>query len=237
MNFKKPKLKNAILEPFRVNQEIIKFLLTKKVDKDKIKDISNNDINSVLFIPGFMAGDISTHLTRKHIEKHNISAFPSGMSFNHGFRENQIKELINKIEIIKEELDSKNKMVLVGHSLGGVYAKEISKLRPDLIDKIITMGSPLFDKHGSGSSSMVSSLYNFINKESELSEFELSILENYDVLPEVESHSFYSKTDGVVHWETSLYPESENHHNYEFDCSHCGMIFDNKVVNKIIDLI
>ena len=33
-------------------------------------------------------------------------------------------------------------VILVGWSLGGVFAREVAKLRPDLVAKVITMGSP-----------------------------------------------------------------------------------------------
>ena len=34
------------------------------------------------------------------------------------------------------------KVILVGWSLGGVFAREVAKLRPDLVEKVVTLGSP-----------------------------------------------------------------------------------------------
>ena len=33
-------------------------------------------------------------------------------------------------------------MILVGWSLGGVFAREVAKVRPELVEKVITLGSP-----------------------------------------------------------------------------------------------
>ena len=33
-------------------------------------------------------------------------------------------------------------MILVGWSLGGVFAREVAKVRPELVAKVVTMGSP-----------------------------------------------------------------------------------------------
>ena len=34
------------------------------------------------------------------------------------------------------------KVILVGWSLGGVFAREVAKVRPDLVEKVVTLGSP-----------------------------------------------------------------------------------------------
>ncbi len=36
-------------------------------------------------------------------------------------------------------------MILVGWSLGGLIAREVAKVRPDLVAKVVTMGSAVVD--------------------------------------------------------------------------------------------
>jgi triacylglycerol esterase/lipase EstA (alpha/beta hydrolase family) len=41
-----------------------------------------------------------------------------------------------------DQIAAKGKVVLIGWSFGGLYAREVAKLRPHLVDRVITMGTP-----------------------------------------------------------------------------------------------
>ena len=95
-------------------------------------------------------------------------------------------------------------VVLVGWSLGGLFAREVAKRRPDCVAKVVTMGSPF--SH-SPRANNVWRAYHFITGhrvEEPPVDVQLSIK------PPVETVALWSPRDGIVHpraastsWRTS----------------------------------
>ena len=57
------------------------------------------------------------------------------------------------------------KVSLIGHSLGGIYAREIARMQPDVIHQVITLGSPF--GRGHQNASHASRLYQRLNPQSD----------------------------------------------------------------------
>jgi pimeloyl-ACP methyl ester carboxylesterase len=96
---------------------------------------------------------------------------------------------------------------IIGWSLGGIYAREIAKVSPDVVRQVITLGTPF--KGGPGTNADF--LYELLTKD--LSHKDPNVLKRIAEPPPVPFTSIYSKTDGVVDWESSLEkvgPHSEN---------------------------
>jgi len=51
----------------------------------------------------------------------------------------------------------------------------------------------------------------------------------------VPSTSIYSKTDGIVHWQSCMQDEGDMAENVEVRCSHTGMGFDPDVLEIVTD--
>lgn len=95
----------------------------------------------VVLVPGFMAGDASLLLMSRHLRKLGFRSYRSTMHANVGCTREASYALERRIESIAIKRD--RKVTLVGHSLGGLLARGIGARRPDLVEAIITMGSPL----------------------------------------------------------------------------------------------
>ncbi len=98
-------------------------------------------VEPVVLVPGFMAGDSSLLLMSRHLRRLGYRTYRSTMHANVGCTQEASYALERRIEAIA--IRRERKVTVVGHSLGGLLARGIAARRPDLVDGIVTMGSPL----------------------------------------------------------------------------------------------
>ena len=70
---------------------------------------------------------------------HVVYITNSGVPGRHKF-EQQINDIAKRASRLAESTGAR--VSLVGHSLGGMFAREIGRRHPQLIDRVLTMGSP-----------------------------------------------------------------------------------------------
>jgi dienelactone hydrolase len=127
-------------------------------------------------------------------------------------------ELENRIRAISAAHGGA-KVSLIGWSLGGIYAREIAKIAPDVVRQVITLGTPF---KGDPLATNATMLYELLSKDK--SHYNPAIIESIAKCPDVPFTSIYSKTDGVVAWKCSLEVESDFSENIEVPgASHLGL--------------
>ncbi|EED35739.1 pgap1 family protein [Luminiphilus syltensis NOR5-1B] len=109
------------------------------------------------------------------------------------------------------------KITLIGHSLGGVFAREVAREHPERIRQVITLASPIGIQrdHASG----LNAVYARLNREPGQTDESL-----WHLPPPVPTTAVYSRTDGILDWRVSL--QSSGHdqtENVEVYGSHNGM--------------
>jgi triacylglycerol lipase len=98
-------------------------------------------LEPVILVPGFMAGDGSLGLMSRHLRGLGYRTYRSMMHANVGCTQDASDALEQRIETIATKRG--RKVTIVGHSLGGLMARGLAGRRPDLVDGIITLGSPI----------------------------------------------------------------------------------------------
>lgn len=171
----------------------------------------------VLVLPGFMADDSSTILLRGYLSSIGYRVNGWGLGTNRR-RMLDFLPLVTDI-ITKLKGDSDTGVRLVGWSRGGIIAREVARERPDLIDRVITIGSPV--KGGAGASSVS----RWVRQETGLSPEQMSgILRERQRKPiEVPIRAIYSRFDGVVAWRACIDQISPDVEHFEIKGSHMGM--------------
>jgi pimeloyl-ACP methyl ester carboxylesterase len=107
---------------------------------------------------------------------------------------------------------------LVGHSLGGIYARELARELPQCVRQVISLGSPF--GVGRLTASHLSRLFSRLNPPDELP-IDQDILA---IAPPVPTTAIYSHGDGVVNWQTSVQDGGhEQTESIRIIGSHCGM--------------
>ena len=192
----------------------------------------------VMMIPGFMAGDLTLAPLAKFCESLGHKTFFTGIWSNSRCPRETVLYLEGKLEEIHASF---GRVVTIGHSLGGMYALELAVRRPDLIERVITLGSPI--------RSVEHSSHAFVLAAVRI----ISILRGTDhgcitssgacIQNLVERHpgevpitAIYSRTDGVVHWESCVDQSgAATVENVEVTGSHIGMAVNANVYRVIAD--
>ncbi|CRL51632.1 esterase/lipase family protein [Pseudomonas sp. URMO17WK12:I11] len=172
------------------------------------------DGHAVLVIPGFLANDRSTIPLRRFLGRlgYDVSGWEQG--WNCGPREGVMEQLQRQLEALHER--SGGKVSLVGWSLGGIYAREIARLRPECVRQVITLGSPLYGKPAT--STNVWRIYTRV-----VGAHKDALIRGENA-PPVPTTSIYSRGDGIVGWKGSVERCGQQTENVEVNCSsHLGL--------------
>jgi len=94
----------------------------------------------VMPIPCFEGNDVYLSWMRGWLDRMGYRPYPSNIR-NRDSIEGNIDQLTTDLEHIKAE--TKQRTTLVGHSLGGIEALYLEITRPDLVEEVISLGSPV----------------------------------------------------------------------------------------------
>jgi triacylglycerol lipase len=101
----------------------------------------SNGVSKVLLIPGFMAGDASLYPLAMGLRGIGHRVFFGGIWVNMDCPRETIERLSRVLEDIYRS--DERKVVVVGHSLGGILARELARRFPELIERVILLGSAI----------------------------------------------------------------------------------------------
>lgn len=104
--------------------------------------IPRGDGSGVILIPGFMHGDAYLLIMYAWLKRIGYRPYYSGIGFNASCPNLLISDIINPI-ITQGVVDTRGRVHLIGHSLGGVIARSVAMQRQRDIASVITLGSPL----------------------------------------------------------------------------------------------
>lgn len=172
---------------------------------------------AVMVLPGFMGSDRGNQPLIRFLNTMGYNAVGWGQGQNRGLQNFSEDGLRERMTLLMEK--SRGKITLVGHSLGGLYAREIAKTQPDAVEQVITLGSPF--EEGRDTGSHASRLYQRLNPNREQEQQDAPEL---STPPAVPTTAIYTKADGVVNWKTSIQRGNFRHvHNIEVLGSHIGL--------------
>ena len=126
-------------------------------------------------------------------------------------------------------------IALVGHSLGGVFARELARQFPDDVSQVVTLGSPFSLADASSVNRLVRMLFERVSGGS-VEDRRVSMLRADPSQPVgVPCTSIYSRSDGVVHWRSCLEFDTPVTQNLEVWGSHCGLVVNSSVLHAVAD--
>lgn len=197
-------------------------------------------VEPVVLVPGFMAGDSSLMLMARHLRKIGYRTYRSTMHANVGCTQEASYALERRIEAIA--IKRERKVTIVGHSLGGLLARGIAARRPDLVEGIVTMGSPLLAPGAIHSVLAFDLAVVIALRKAGLGGMmgddctsgdcaRLSWEQSREGLdPSVAFTSIFSRRDGVIDWRGCLDPGAQT---VEVRTSHLGMAIDPVVFDVV----
>ncbi|NJM44069.1 MAG: alpha/beta hydrolase [Brachymonas sp.] len=176
------------------------------------------DGHTVIVFPGLAASDTSTMPLRGYLKAlgYEVLGWEQGSNFGPraGVMDAAREQVCEAAEV------SGRKVSLVGWSLGGIYARELSKEVPEAVRCVVTLGTPFA---GAPRSTHAWRIYEAVSGRKADRETEKYSLHQ---APPVPTTSVFSRSDGIVAWQGSYQPPQTSHEhteNIEVVASHIGI--------------
>ena len=178
------------------------------------------DGHPVLLLPGFMAGEVSMKPLFSYLKKLGYDPYQWELGRNLGPRAVGLdgEKMVDRLEAIHAKTG--RKVSIIGWSLGGSFARQLSRRRPDLVRQVMSLGSPLT---GTPKATNAWRAYQYVTKQKvDDPKLQEQVREGHSP-PPVPATAIFSKNDGIVAWQTSREPASNTTDNIEVRGSHCGL--------------
>lgn len=196
-----------------------------------LRAVGRGDRHPVLVLPGFTTSDVSTRPLRWLLRSQGYWVHSWGLGRNMGPTPRVIEGIHDRLTMLAERHG--RTVTLIGHSLGGIYAREMARENPTAVRQVITLGSPF--RLEPGDRSAASPIADQVEHRWRLDAIRLTQAEEAKPPLAVPSTSIYSRTDGVVRWHTCLNTPGEQHENIEVRGSHVGLAVNPAAVYAISD--
>ncbi len=178
--------------------------------------LPKGDGHPVIVYPGLGASDFTTAPLRNFLRDRGYTPYPWKQGFNFGPRGGVLDTC--RAQLHQVATRHRERVSLIGWSLGGVYARELAKEQPQHARCVITLGTP-FTGHPRATNAW--RFYEFVSGQSVHDEKLIAQIKQPPACP---TTSIYSKTDGIVAWQCSLNDPAHPHtENIEVHASHIGM--------------
>jgi len=193
----------------------------------------------VMLIPGFLAGDLTLAPMANFCRWLGHRGVYAGILSNSECPRETMRKLDERLVLAYEKFGQP--IVMIGQSLGGVYAREIARRQPEMVERVITLGSPIRQvrQHTNLAVEAVARSVAAIRGKSPgclSEECQCGLMLSDESPADVATTHIYSRTDGVVHWESCIdlsgAPAVEN---VEVMSSHVGMGLNVDVYRVIAD--
>lgn len=121
---------------------------------------------------------------------------------------------------------------LVGWSLGGYLAREVARDLPEIVDRVVTMGSPVV---GGPKYTAAASIMRKRGLDLDWIEAQIPKREARPIRQPITA--IFSRSDAVVSWQATIDRYSRNIRHIEVDAAHLGMGFNPTIWRCILDAL
>jgi triacylglycerol lipase len=202
--------------------------------------VPHGDGAPVMLIAGFLAGDASLAPMASWLARIGYRPCRAGIRVNVDCSGRALARLESELE--RYAARHGRRVTVVGQSRGGTMARALAVRRPDLIEGIICLGSPLADQLAVhplvriqvatvallGSLGLPGMFSRGCATGGCCEEVRQQIIAPFP--PEVKFTSVYSRSDGIVDWHACLDPAARQ---VEVDSSHVGMAVNAQVFRVV----
>ncbi|MFT4045961.1 MAG: alpha/beta fold hydrolase [Solimonas sp.] len=182
----------------------------------------------VMVLPGFGMSDRAIAPLLTLLARLGYASHGWGQGRNLGMRRGVKDALAERLRALHAR---HGPVTLVGWSLGGVFVREMARHQPQLVRRVITLGSPI---NGHPDANNMVTLFRLANRGQPV-KVDLEGFARRIKPPPVPCTAIYTKTDGIVAWRASIEDEADHVENIEVHGSHLGLPFNTDVIRIIVE--
>ena len=180
-----------------------------------------------LVVPGFLATDRTTMELRRVLAARGWRTYGWDMGCNRGAKRDTIVRLGQKLAAVHDPRG----VLVVGWSLGGLFARCLARAMPNKVRAVVTLGSPFSGDLKTNTN--VRPLYEWVAGHCvDQPPFPWS-----PDKPPVPTLALWSRRDGIVAPRGARGLPHETDRSIEIGCSHAGMAVDHRALARIADEI
>lgn len=179
-----------------------------------------------LVIPGFIANDRTTMELRRAMAAGGWRVHPWNGGWNLGARHDTLERLKARVDAI----DPERPILLVGWSLGGVFARALAQAYPRRVRAVVTLGSPF---SGDPHSNNVWRLYEWIAGH----KVDEPPIARDTAKPPVPTLAIWSPDDGIVSPRAARGLAEESDKVVALNCSHMAFGVSRRTASRVVQEI
>lgn len=180
----------------------------------------------VLVIPGFLATDRTTLQLRRTLAAAGWRVHGWDMGWNLGVRADTLDRLAERLDSIGH----RKPILLVGWSLGGLFARELARAFPDRIRAVVTLGTPF---SGDPRQNNVWRLYERVAGH-KVDEPPIPRVADKPPVPHL---ALWSRRDGLIAPRAARGLDHERDQEVELDCAHMAFGMSLRAARKVVQEI
>lgn len=182
----------------------------------------------ILVLPGFGTGDASTGALRGFLRLLGYATWGWELGRNHG----DVAALLPRVIAHAERIATRSgaPLRLVGWSLGGTFARETARERPELVARVITLGTPAV---GGPKYTAAGAAYRRRGYDLDAIERDVAARERTPIQAPVTA--IYSRADGVVAWQACIDRHTPDVEHVEVPGTHTGLGFNPDVYRIVAE--
>lgn len=177
----------------------------------------------MLVIPGFIANDRTTMELRRAFADAGWRAYPWNGGWNLGVKADTVEALKARLD----EIDPKRPVVVVGWSLGGVFARALALAQPERVKAVVTLGSPF---SGDPHMNNVWRLYEWVAGH----RVDEPPIPRETRKPDVPTLAIWSPDDGIVSPRAARGLAEESDKIVELKCSHMAFGVSRPTADRVV---
>ncbi|MEM9387075.1 MAG: alpha/beta hydrolase [Pseudomonadota bacterium] len=195
----------------------------------RLQRLPRCDGQRVLTLPGYGFDDLSLLALRMQLRALGADASGWGLGINLG----QVGKLLPRLGARVRELAAaaQSPVSLIGWSLGGYLAREVARDQPELISRVITLGSPL---RGGPRYTVVRSVYERLGYDLEQLDAQIQARQQQRALA-VPVTAVYSKRDGIVAWRACIDEVEPVTEHVAVKATHLGLCYAPAVLEVVAE--
>ena len=176
-----------------------------------------------LVIPGFVAHDRTTMALRRALAEAGWRVHGWELGLNLGVRADTVARLRKRLD----EIGHHQPILVVGWSLGGLFARELARAVPDRVRAVVTLGSPF---SGDPKQNNVWRLYQLIAGH----KVDQTPIPRITDKPPVPHLALWSRKDGLIAPRAARGLEHERDKAVELDCTHMAFGVSRKAADAVV---